>query len=340
MDSPLIPSANGMRAAIILVLLVVSGCAPRLIDPGPHSDNLMPVTLNDTALIAADGFELPIKRWLPATGKPEAVIVALHGFNDYSNAFADIGAWLASQGIGLYAYDQRGFGATKQAGLWAGSGPMIADLRAMLGAVKRRHRGSRIYALGDSMGGAVIISAWGEKPLAVDGIILVGPAVRGRAVMPPYQQMALWLSAHAMPWLQVSGRGLDIVPSDNIAMLHALGRDPLVIKDTRIDAIWGVVALMDQALDRASMLNGLTLMMYGAKDEIIPPDATLELLEQLPEVTAGQRKIAIYEDGYHMLLRDLNGKLAWDDMVAWIRQPEDPLPSGADKVDPQTALQR
>ncbi|MHA1565212.1 MAG: serine aminopeptidase domain-containing protein, partial [Alphaproteobacteria bacterium] len=142
------------------------------------------------------------------------------------------------------------------------------------------------------------------------------------------------------PWLQVSGRGLDIVPSDNIAMLRALGRDPLVIKETRIDAIWGVVALMDQALDTASMLNGPTLMMYGAKDEIIPADATLELLEQLPEVGAERRTIAIYEDGYHMLLRDLNGVLAWQDMVAWIRMPEAPLPSGADTVDPQTALQK
>ncbi|MHA1563915.1 MAG: alpha/beta fold hydrolase, partial [Alphaproteobacteria bacterium] len=204
MDRYLNPSANGMRAAVIFVLLAVSACAPRLIDPGPRNENLMAATLNHTALIAADGFELPIKRWLPAAGEPEAVIVALHGFNDYSNAFADIGAWLESQDIGLYAYDQRGFGATSQAGLWAGAAPMIADLRAMLRAVKQRHPGSRIYALGDSMGGAVIISAWGERPLAVDGIILVGPAVRGRAVMPPYQQMALWLSAHTMPWLQVS----------------------------------------------------------------------------------------------------------------------------------------
>ncbi len=340
MDRPLIPSVNTMRAAVIFVLLVVSGCAPRLIDPGPRIQNLMPAILNDTTFVAADGFELPVKSWLPAKGEPEAVIVALHGFNDYSNAFAEMGAWLESQNIGLYAYDQRGFGGTKQAGLWAGSEPMIADLRSMLKAVKRRHPGSRIYALGDSMGGAVIISAWGEKPLAVDGTILVGPAVRGRAVIPPYQQMALWLSAHTFPWLQVSGRGLDIVPSDNIEMLRALGRDPLVIKETRIDAIWGVVELMDQALDTASRLNGPTLMMYGAKDEIIPPDAALELLEQLPEASAGKRKIAIYEDGYHMLLRGLRGKLVWQDMVAWIRQPQAPLPSGADLVDPQTALQR
>ncbi len=327
-------------AAAIGLSLALAACAPRLIDPGPRADSIMPASLNDTTLVAVDGFELPVRHWLPASGEPDAVIVAVHGFNDYSNAFADIGDWLAAQDVGLYAYDQRGFGATAQAGMWAGSTPMVADLRAMLGEVRQRHPNSKIYALGDSMGGAVIITAWGERPLAVDGIILVGAAVRGRAVIPAYQQAALWLSAHTVPWLRVSGQGLDITPSDNVAMLQALGRDPLVIKDARVDAIWGVVDLMDQALAAAPRLDGRTLMLYGAKDEIIPPDATLELLARLPEVAAGTRTVAIYEDGYHMLLRDLRGEVAWRDMIAWMRNPGEALPSGADQVDPQVALGR
>ena len=42
---------------------------------------------------------------------PRAVILAVHGFNDYSHAFADFGAYAASQGIAVHAYDQSGFGA-------------------------------------------------------------------------------------------------------------------------------------------------------------------------------------------------------------------------------------
>ncbi|MEJ0071171.1 MAG: hypothetical protein WDO24_23260 [Pseudomonadota bacterium] len=42
-------------------------------------------------LIAADGTALPMRQWLPA-GQPHAVVLALHGFNDYSNAFAAPGA--------------------------------------------------------------------------------------------------------------------------------------------------------------------------------------------------------------------------------------------------------
>ena len=59
---------------------------------------------------ADDGATLPLKSWLP-DGKPKAVILALHGFNDYSNAFKDSGEEWAKHGIATFAYDQRGFGA-------------------------------------------------------------------------------------------------------------------------------------------------------------------------------------------------------------------------------------
>ncbi len=66
--------------------------------------------------------------------------------------------------------------------------------------------------------------------------------------------MALWIGARLMPGLTLTGRGLGIKPSDNIAMLRALSRDPLVIKETRVDTIYGLVNLMDAALAAAPRL--------------------------------------------------------------------------------------
>ena len=80
-----------------------------------------------------------------------------------------------------------------------------------------------VYALGESMGGAVVLSALAsDDPPEVDGVILVAPAVWSRDDMPLSYRAALWLSAHTLPWLHVSGEGLKIWPSDNIPMLRAL----------------------------------------------------------------------------------------------------------------------
>jgi hypothetical protein len=40
--------------------------------------------------------------------------------------------------------------------------------------------------------------------------------------------------------------------------------------------------------------------------------------------------VAIYENGYHMLLRDLQAETVWTDIAAWITDRAQPLPSGSD----------
>ncbi len=320
-------------APLAVVLLVLTACAPRIVGA---DDPAGAARFADDHVVTADRYRLPLRSWLPVAAGPTAVIVAVHGFNDYSNAFSGLAEPLNTAGIGLYAYDQRGFGATTDAGLWPGTPALTADLRAVLTVLGGRHPGVPLYVLGESMGGAVVLAATAAAPLPVDGAILVGPAVRGRAVIPLYQEAALWLMAHTVPWLQLTGRGLDITPSDNIAMLRALGADPLVIKQTRVDAIWGIVELMDVALTSAPQMTTPSLIQYGALDEIIPPPATRVFLDRLP--ADGRHTVAIYQAGYHMLLRDLDARVPVADVIAWVGSPSAPLPSGADTVDPTVAL--
>lgn len=336
-DAPprLIPAA---RLLALVLALLLGACAPRIQTPGPHANPPMPAHLTDTHFITGDGTELPLRRWLPPTKsgeKPKAVIGALHGFNDYSNAFADIGVWLAERGIAVIAYDQRGFGAAPQAGIWAGEERMTEDARDFLAGLRAVYPDIPLYALGESMGGGVLMATWAQAPYPVDGTILVAPAVWGRATMPFHQTAALWLSAHTLPWLRLTGEGLNLKPSDNIEMLKALSRDPLVIKATRIDAMWGITNLMDDALDAVPRFDAPALILYGTNDDIVPAHATLRMLDDLPEAS---RKVAIYEQGYHMLLRDLQAETVWRDIAGWLADRQAPLPSGADKVDARRAL--
>ncbi len=148
--------------------------------------------------------------------------------------------------------------------------------------------------------------------------------------MPWYQRAALWIGVRIMPWATVTGQALKIKPSDNIEMLRALGRDAKVIKATRIDAIHGLVNLMDAALEKSARLDQRALILYGEKDEIIPKKPTAMMLGRLPEAAPDQRRLALYPEGYHMLLRDLQAEVPWRDIVHWIGNKDPPLPSGAD----------
>jgi alpha-beta hydrolase superfamily lysophospholipase len=311
---------------IVVVLLVglASGCAPVIHSAGP---DVGAARLEADAVVAADGAPLPLHGWEPAGSSPAAVILALHGFNDYGKAFAESADYWAENGIATLAYDQRGFGATESAGIWPGTETLVADMRAAAALVRARYPNVPFYLLGDSMGAAVLLTASRDGPLTADGVILVAPAVRGRTTMNPIYRATLWLGAHTVPWLKLTGRGLGIVASDNISMLRAQRDDPLVIKETRVDTLWGLVNLMDEALSGAGDLNQPALVLYGAHDQIIPKEPVAKLVAGL---AAGAR-VAVYEEGYHMLLRDLSAENVRADVAAWIANPRSPLPSGAER---------
>jgi acylglycerol lipase len=291
--------------------------------------------LGDDRLVTADGTELPLRYWRPF-GAPRAAIVALHGFNDYSNAFDFAGTELARAGFAVYAYDQRGFGEAPGRGLWPGSEALAADAASALRLVRDKHPGVPVYLMGESMGGAVALlaatGALGTKRAAADGIILVAPAVWGRQTMSFLERTGLWL-ARRFPGMELSGRSLPVRvhPSDNAAMLHAYNADPLVIKETRADTLNGLVDLMGEALAAAPLLEAPALVLYGEHDEIVPRRPVATMVAHLPTEEGARQRVALYPQGWHMLFRDLQGAVVVRDVIAWLGDRTAALPSGYDR---------
>ena len=244
------------------------------------------------------------------------VVLALHGFNDYSNAFQDFAAYSSERGIAVHAYDQRGFGANTDRGHWPGMERLTTDLHDAVARLRRIYGETPIYVLGESMGGAVaIVAATGDRPLDVDGIILSAPAVWGGKHMNLFYRLTLWFASTLAPGWELTSSGLKIQPSDNIEMLRAFSADPLVIKATRTSSIAGLVTLMDRALASASKLDKDLLLLVGEKDEIVPAGAFGDFRDRLQ--TEKITEIS-YPDGYHMLLRDLQRSAVFEDIVTWI----------------------
>jgi acylglycerol lipase len=169
-----------------LVLLVSSACSPVVNQPEKQGVESKIVKGH---FVANDGSMLPLRSWLPKDGQVKAVVVALHGFNDYSEFFTAPGNYLSRKGIACYAYDQRGFGKAPGRGLWPGTEAYTNDLSFFVKEIRKLHLNIPLFVLGESMGGAVtIVAMTGNNPPSVDGVILVAPAVWGRETMPWYQR--------------------------------------------------------------------------------------------------------------------------------------------------------
>ncbi len=321
-------NAFGIRfwAAGFGLLLSAMASAREVPEKGPED-----VFLGRSHFVTSDGATLPIRSWFPQTRPPRALVIGVHGFNDYGRAFESTGHYFVSQGLGLIAYDQRGFGMAPEMGLWAGQLQYGRDLTALVRAVRRGYPGIPLYLLGQSMGGAVAISAFTlNTPPNVAGVILVAPAVWSRETMPWYQVALLAMTSSLLPDVRVTGGGLKIQASDNLEMLRALGRDPWVIKATRFDTIEGLVGLMDLAQRRVGAIDVRQLILYGEKDQVIPRKPIEEMAFKLKD--RSNIRMALYPNGFHMLIRDLRGDIPLDDIISWIDRPDQPLPSGFERA--------
>lgn len=308
------------RLILLLCFLTpMAACSPNFTQP--QNNALAKSGLEEAFFISFDGTELPLRTWLPKDGIKGArfIIIALHGFNDYSNFIRNPARYFTQHHIAVYAYDQRGFGNAPFRGLWSSTKTMARDANTLAHLLSQKYPDLPIYLLGHSMGGAVIIQAMLDNNLpAVKGAILVAPAVWARTAMPFYQSVSLWIVAHTIPWFTVTGEILGRTACSNEEALKELRNDPLVIKETRFDTIYGLQNLMDAAYEAADRFTLSTLVLYGQHDEIIPKKPVLDVYQHFPLDSDARKQLILYEDGYHMLLRDLQAENVFRDIVAWL----------------------
>lgn len=326
---PVLSTMHASLARLILLTLALAGCTGLPVY-NPVLPPLPVASLQaDEIMTMPDGARLPLREWLPER-RPRAVVLALHGFNDSRDGWELPGPAFARAGIALYAPDQRGFGAAPDRGRWPGVERLRSDAAHLLRTLRSRYPGVPVFAMGESMGGAVLMDL-ATQPDApkVDGWILLSPAVWGRQQMGVLLSSGLWLVSSVLPGLSVTGGEvkLKVVASDNREALLRLARDPLTLRRTRFEALRGLADLMDDAQEAAPRLPANVLALYGEKDTIVPVTAAARAWRHMPLAV----RRGLYPSGYHLLMRDKGRDAVIRDVIAWIENPAAPLPSGADR---------
>jgi alpha-beta hydrolase superfamily lysophospholipase len=316
---------------------LLAACAPMVQGALRPDAGFARPALEGDRFVSFDSARLGLTVW-PAVGadEPWAVVVGLHGMDDYANAFHLAAPWWAAHGITTYAYDQRGFGRSPRRGVWGGADLMVEDLRTACALVRRRHPRAILAVAGESMGGAVAIAAFASQaPPVADRLLLFSPAVWGWSTQPLPYSASLWIAAHVLPAYQLNPPSFvteDIYASDNLPELIRMGRDPLMLWGSRFDTLYGLVSLMETAWRRIGAVRVPTAYFYGAHDQIIPKRAAISAADRL----RAPGRTLYYAQGWHLLLRDLQAETVWRDAMAFIRDPAAAPPSGAPPM-PKTA---
>jgi alpha-beta hydrolase superfamily lysophospholipase len=277
---------------------------------------------------AGSGLSHPVRSWLPE-GETLAVMAALHGFTDYSHAFATPGPLLASKGIALHAFDQRGHGEGPLRGSWAGADAMAGDASDFLDHLAAGHPGVPLFLLGESMGGAVALLARRNRA-DLAGTVLVAPAVWGGPAMHPVRRAVVSMASRLLPFVRIDP---DLGPgegSDNAGMLAAFFADPAVLRRVSFSMLGGLVELMGKATVLAPELGADVLILQGGKDNVVSSGAVSWFNARLRKEAEGGPALRHYPDSWHMMLRDRAGDAVTADIAGWILARSGQVPATCD----------
>ena len=322
--------STGWSWLLALSLLGLSACAP---SPAQVTAQPLRDHSSSTSGTAPMALQFELQNGQNLTGRvwhnpqPRHIVLGVHGFNDYSKAFESLAQHLRTElGATVYAYDQRGFGANPEPGIWPGTNALLSDLRHIAAQLRLQHPDLPLSVVGESMGGALVWVAASEAPgLVADQVVLKAPAVWGANSMPWYQRMSLQFMNAVAPDMTFTGRGvqsLGITPTNDPEVSRDLSRDPLFIKATRVSSLAGVTALMGRAQDLSDLPPQRSLVLYGLRDRIIPPAPVCDWLTHLSAAGSASNKLdfAIYPEGWHLLTRQLQTRQVMQDIEHWLAQ--------------------
>jgi acylglycerol lipase len=259
------------------------------------------------------GTRLFMRSWKPA-GPPKAAVVIVHGVNSHSGQYLWTGEKLAAAGFSVYAYDHRGRGKSEGPRFYIDEyQDYTEDLNTVIGMVKSREPGLKVFLLGHSAGGVVGCTWTLDHQAEIAGFICESFAY---AVPAPAPVLALVrFFGKIAPKLPVLKLKMKDFTRDPVA-LAALEADPLCkgeIQPAR------TVASLLQATDRMKVgFKTLTLpllIMHGTLDKATMPAGSKEFYAA---ATSKDKTLKLYEGHFHDLLNDIGKERVLADVVAWI----------------------
>lgn len=116
--------------------------------------------------------QLYLKQWIPSD--VVATLVFVHGIGEHCNRYNELVTAFASNGIKVVSFDQRGFGMTCLKNGYKGVSDGIQTTMNDIELVVETYREGKLFIMGHSMGGGLILRFAQQYEGELHGIIASG----------------------------------------------------------------------------------------------------------------------------------------------------------------------
>ncbi|KAK4105052.1 alpha/beta-hydrolase [Parathielavia hyrcaniae] len=270
-----------------------------------------------------DGLSLYTKSWLP-DGPVKAKLIFIHGFSDHLGRYNNFFTALASRGIAVHGFDQRGWGRSVRKpadkGLTGPTSQVLADMAAFITSHLLPPASSSsdvpVFVMGHSMGGGQVLTLACHADYQ-DSVVR---PVRGWLLESPFvsfspEEKPSWLKVQAG---RLAGRLFPHRQLRHEIRPEHLSRDPEVVRSIAADELMhntgtleGLAGLLDRTAALASgevrPLPGGAVRSLWVGHGTLDKTTWYEASKKYFDECTGEVKdkyFRVYEGWYHQLHAD------------------------------------
>lgn len=270
-------------------------------------------------LTSDDGVKIFYRNY-PA-GSERARLVIAHGLGEHSGRYGNVVERMLLKGISTYVPDHRGHGQSEgKRGHVRKFDRYLSDLRLSVKlAGENRPEGMKLFLLGHSLGGLIVLNFAQQYPDRIDGVVASSPAL-GMAVEVAGVKKALasWLS-HIWPEMTM-GNELDATKiSHDQKVVSAYKSDPLVHDRVSVRFFSEILAAMETAHAGASRLKVPTLLQVAGNDKLVNASSSTQFFEKLE---LEDKTLHVYEGRYHEIYNEVEDlrNAVFNDLENWFEK--------------------
>lgn len=265
-------------------------------------------------LTAANGSKLFFRRHEVAEARGEVILV--HGFGEHSGRYALLTEFLKAQGYAVSTYDHRGHGRSEGLpGHIEHFSDYEADLSRVVASVRSRDGNRKLFLMGHSMGGLVVLRYLATRNESLAGAVISAPLIGVASPVPAHKLLIARVAARFMPRLRLDN-GLDPARlSRDPAIGQAYTADPLVNRQVSARWFFEATKAMEEVMKSAAQITLPVLVMQGSEDHIASVEATQRLFSR---ISSADKELALCPGLYHEIFNEPEKREIYERVTEWL----------------------
>ncbi|MCB1191940.1 MAG: lysophospholipase [Leptospiraceae bacterium] len=254
-----------------------------------------------------DGMNIFYQFWTKPYAK--RFLVIQHGFSDHSDRYENLVNHLQDSDINIYALDSRGHGRSDGIrGHVDEFSDYASDLGDLINIVKKEEKTEKVFLLGHSMGGVIVLQYTLEpqNQKNLHALITSAPALRVKMSLDKeIKKTVAGFLANIFPSFIIDADLNTNYLSHDKAVVEKYNSDPLVHGKVSFKMGTTLFNIADVIYKKLSNIQIPIFITHGEADGIIDVEGSKELFYKL---TAQNKTLKVYPGLYHETMNEIPEK--------------------------------